>query len=98
MKVSYTYTEYKDFPEATEISKRRELTGYFLRQMCFCFLVVVVILAFSYPEDLVSSIPCILLSVASYVYMIKVYPKVTQKKIQKAIDESIRKKEKSSRN
>ena len=98
MKVSYTYTEYKDCPEATEISKNREMTGYFLRQMCFCLLVVSVILAITSSEDFVSSILGILLFGAPYIYMIKVYPKVTQKKIKKAIEESIRKKEKLSRN
>lgn len=93
MKIYYNYTEYKDFPEATEISESRARNGTLLFMCCFLGLLMSFLLLFSFPEDLISGILAILFFSASLIYLVKFYPKATERKIQKAIEDSIKLKE-----
>lgn len=93
MKIQYTYTEYKDFPRATEISKSRERKGSLLAMSAMCWLLISVIMLFAYPEDWPEGVTLIIICVAALYYMFKIYPKVTAKKVQKAIEEGIAEKQ-----
>lgn len=86
IKYQYTYTEYKDFPEATEISKSREARVYPLFMLC-CLSLVGFIIALIAGEW--SAIFGVIVSVAAFYYLFRIYPKVTERKIKKAIKERI---------
>lgn len=93
MKITYYYNEYKDFPEATRISESRAFLGFILSGAAICFLILSVVLMFSYPEDLLSGIVCVILALSACVYMFNRYPKVTERKIEQAIHDSLTQKE-----
>lgn len=93
MKINYTYTEYKDFPKATEVSKTRERNGALLSMIAVLWsLFSVIFLIANLSEWLECLIP-IVVSMAMLYYSFKIYPRATKMKVQKAIDESIAKKQ-----
>ena len=85
-KYQYTYTEYKDFPEATEISKSREAAWHPLSTICvFGVIASAVGLVVGGWEAIFP----LIISIYSTYYMFRIYPKVTERKIKKAIKERI---------
>ena len=82
IKYEYNYTEYKGFPEATEISKSREARVFPLFMLCFLLLIgsVIALLCGAWEAILL-----IIISIAGFYYMANIYPKVTERKIKKAI-------------
>lgn len=95
MKVSYSYLEYKDFPRASEISKSRARNQMYLSMLSLCGLMLSLILLClcETAMDWIEGILCVLVCVAALVYLKKRYPKVTEEKIQKAIEEGIAEKQ-----
>ena len=87
IKYQYTYTEYKDFPEATEISKSREARVYPLFMLC-ALLLLGSIIGIVLGEWV--AIFGLLISVADFYYLFRIYPKVTERKIEKAIKKRIK--------
>ena len=69
IKYQYTYTEYKDFPEATEISKSREARVYPLFMLC-CLSLLGSIIALIIGEWL--AIFGVLVSVAAFYYLFRI--------------------------
>lgn len=90
MKIYYKYKQYEEFPNATEISKRRELLGVLISSMITICLFLAILL-FSTDDWLSSLVIIVSLSSALY-YMLNIYPKNTEKKIQKEIRESFERK------
>lgn len=90
MKIRYQYCEYKNCPEATQISKSRAFWGIILGGLSFCGFLVSLILMFTSPEDWMEGIIVCLVFGALFAYMFIQYPKVTHRKIQEAIDRSSR--------
>lgn len=94
MKIYYEYTEYEGFPKATEISRSRShfqttFTPFCLLGLIFSSISLLVSIFSEHEFILISSLAT-LVSAALYVYMIKFYPDITEKKIQKSIEESIK--------
>ena len=86
MAIKYTYTVYKDFPEATEISETRERIFAILCMLHPLTFIASIICLF---VDFYATWPMIfltILSILSILYLIRYYPVVTEKKIQKAIN------------
>lgn len=95
MKVEYTYAEYKDFPRATAISQSRAKNQFFLFSFAFLGFVLSIImlpLCETVEEFIGGIIPAIVCFVGM-IYMRKVYPKNTEKKVRKAIEEGIAEKQ-----
>lgn len=82
IRYEYTYTEYKDFPEATEISKTREGCVYPLF-MLFSLALIASIIGLLLGE--LVAILGLIASAAAFYYLFRIYPKVTERKIAKAI-------------
>ena len=82
IKYQYTYTEYKDFPEATEISKSREGCVYPLF-MLFSLALIASIIGLVLGEWV--AIFGLLISIAAFYYLFRIYPEITKRKIAKAI-------------
>lgn len=91
IKLEYSYTEYKDYPIATEISKdRASLQAILLYNGALWFIIsAIIFFSMGVPEGDWSGIWILLLFIPFFVYMIRYYPRVTEKKIQKAIAEQI---------
>lgn len=91
IKVEYSYTEYKDYPIATMISQDRARNSIYLSSFALLGIIISAILfiACGVTEGDWSGIWLFLIFIAFFVYMIWYYPKVTEKKIQKAISEQI---------
>lgn len=89
MKISYTYKEYANFPEATEISESRERTKrpkiIFLVIACFVMFNWLLGGMFETVFAYIAVILCLCASIAALVYMFTKYDEVTEKKIKKAI-------------
>ena len=86
MKYQYTYTEYKDFPEATAISQSREAAWHPLSTIC---VFVVIASAVGLVIGGWEAIFPLIISIYGTYYMFRIYPKVTERKIKKAIKERI---------
>lgn len=91
MKIQYQYTEYKDFPEATEVSETRaRMAVVFAMMLAPCVLLSLIFLfAFEGIWNRIFSAIFLLLSLGGFYYLRNYYPKVTEKKIQKAIQNKI---------
>ena len=92
MALHYRYTEYKDCPEATEISKSRERGFVCLSQLCGWGIIISVLLFFSSPMsflDYIGLFFLVALFIGGLIYLVRYYPEVTEKKIKKAIARSI---------
>lgn len=87
----YTYSEYKDFPEATQISKTRaELLHFWTFVLFSCYLVSAgLIFAADNLVDRFIGIFLLIFSICFSVYLFKYYDIVTEKKIRKAIEQQI---------
>ena len=89
MKIHYTYTVYKGFPRATEVSRSRAFGASWLSMACGLGIFFG-ILFWGYPDGI-----CLLLaSIGGLLYLVFGYDKVTQKKIKKAMARDIDDKEK----
>lgn len=95
MKINYTYTEYKDYPEATAISESRERNYPLFTMGAYCALGLGLIFLFQCETllDWIENILIIALSIAAIVHLRYRYHKVTEEKIRKAIENSIKLKE-----
>ncbi len=96
MRIKYTYKEYKDFPEATEISKGREQRKVNLELLLpFEIIGTICIIATTvmsrHPLLILLSI-LMVLSIVHSVYALKHYDKRTEDKINKAINDTIKEK------
>ena len=90
MKIRYQYNEYKNCPEATEISHSRTVRGIILGGLSCCGLFISLILMFATPEDWIEGLCVTSIFAALCAYMFIHSPNVTQRKIQEAIDRSSR--------
>ena len=92
MKIEYHYKEYKDFPVATDISESRARIAVVLSMLLlYCLFSASVFLVVSdYLENRIICGVLVLVSLAGLYYLRNYYPKVTEKKIQKAISNQIR--------
>lgn len=89
MKYTYEYTKYKDFPEATEISKSREGSRFHLfglDALLFIASVICLIVDFRGSWQMIFLLA---ISIGWFIYLVKYYDKVTEIKIQKAIRKRI---------
>ena len=91
MKIRYSYKEYKDHPEATEISKMRGIGFTFYSiALGFGILISIALLITDFLENWYIGIPGIILCLAGFVYLVTQYDKVTERKIAKSINEKNR--------
>jgi hypothetical protein len=86
MAIRYTYNEYKDFPEATEISESRERG-----KICFSAIALVLLIAsfISLFIDFSGTWPMIFVAAGSIIFFVHLFTKydeITDRKINKAID------------
>lgn len=95
MKIEYSYIDYKDFPKATAISQSRERNQMYFTIGSFLALALSLIMLCicETASDWLEGILCVVLSFCAFLYMKKVYPKNTEKKIRKAIEEGITEKQ-----
>lgn len=85
MRITYYYSEYKDHPRATEISKSRERSkSYYFHMIGWAFIFEIIAL-FVEPSEWFFTVLLILLTLSFMFYLIKIYPIITEWKIQKAI-------------
>lgn len=96
MRIRYRYKEYKDFPEATEISKERERRKANLEfllpfEIIFTICMIVVAIIGMHPVSILLSI-FLLLSTVYSVYTLRHYDKRTEDKINKVISDTIKEK------
>ena len=89
MKIQYQYTEYKDFPEATEISNERARMATVFSMLLFSCLGLSLIFLLAFEEDRIISALMLILSLAGLYYIRNHYPKATEKKIKKAIQKKM---------
>ena len=89
-KFHYTYTDYKDFPEATEISESRSRNFFYLFALNILLLLIFILIFFEESETMMSAENLIIFAalVMSLLHLIFGYSKVTDKKIKKAIDKA----------
>lgn len=88
MKLYYTYSEFKDCPEATEVSKNRAFLGTILTMASFINLFLSIIFLFAFVSEDWTVILYAVVSIVPVIYMLKYYPIVTDRKIRKAIVDS----------
>ncbi len=86
MAIRYTYKEYKDYPEATEISEFRERGKICLSAIALVLLIASIICLFLNFTETWPMIFVAIGSIAFFVYFFTKYDEVTEKKINKAID------------
>lgn len=86
MKISYSYKSYSGYPEATEISHRREkLKNLHAISAGWGLIFSIIALIADFNATWFAAIPLGLFCIASFVYLIKYYDSVTDRKIAKAI-------------
>ena len=89
MRVKYTYSEFKDYPEATEISKEREAKKTVIPRYIGALLVIAIVFLCFFGklsiDAIIGLVLAIIFMVLLLLYYIFAYDKVTQKKISKAI-------------
>lgn len=85
MKYSINYYEFKNCPEATEISKNRQTMQFYLLIACVACLFICLPLSFVDSADRWIAICGIIISVLGFVYLFTHYNKVTKRKIEKAL-------------
>ena len=87
MKIRYSYTEYKDYPEATEISKLRGiLFTFYSIALGFGFFNSIVLLTLDFIANWYIGIPGIILCLLGFWYLVTGYDEVTKRKIALAIE------------
>ena len=89
MKIKYQYTEYKDFPEATEVSKDRARLAITLSILFCSCLAMSLIFLLTLEEDRISSALMLVFSLAGLYYLRNYYQKATEKKIKKVIQQKL---------
>ena len=88
MKIRYSYTEYPNCPEATEISKIRGIafTSYIIvLSLAVFFSIASLILDFG--ANWYIAIPIIIVCIVCYIYLLLGYETATQRQVAKAIEE-----------
>lgn len=83
MTIFYEYVEYKNCPEATNISQRRSLSQK--KQSGFAFLLFLMGLLGTIFGDF-SFLILLAISILWYWYLFKIHPKVTERQIQEALN------------
>ena len=91
MKLQYTYLEYKEYPRATAISQSRARNQMYLSILAIASfgLCLIMLATCNTVGSWIGGIFYVIISFAAIRYMKTVYPKNTQKKIDKAIEEGI---------
>ena len=89
MKYYISYIEYKDYPELTQISLRRERLRFTLYCCTIPVLILGIIFSFVESNDRVLAIILTILSIISLIYLFVFFNKVTEYKIRKKYKEII---------
>lgn len=95
MKIEYSYLDYKDFPRATAISQSRARNQMYFSMFAFIGFVLSLLMLCTCKtvSDWIEGILSVAICFGAMMYMKKVYPKNTKKKIEKAIEEGIAEKQ-----
>ena len=83
-KITYYYTEYKDCPEATEISRERERGKIFSYFFCFLIFIFSLVSCFAASEKGMA-IAGVIICPIWFFYLVKFYDVVTNQMISEAI-------------
>ena len=89
IKISYTYTEFKDCPEATEVSQSRAKSRTYQSIACGFLFLLSLLFCFEKSADQWISICGVIACPIWFVYLVFFYDRTTSKKIKKAIEMSI---------
>ena len=87
-KIPYTYTEFKNCPEATEISHSRERGKVYHYLWCGLLFVLSILFCFIDSADRWIAVCGVVLCPIWFIYLIKFYDNVTNKEIKQALERS----------
>ena len=87
MKIRFYYKEYKDYPEATKISKFRGILWTFYSiALSFTILFAIVSLIEDFSTSWYIAIPLLILCIITFGYLLSGYPAATERKIARVIN------------
>lgn len=87
-KIPYSYTEFMNCPEATEISHSRERRKVYHHLWCELLFFMSILFCFVDSADRWIAICGVIICPIWFIYLIKFYDKVTNKKIKQALEHS----------